>query len=180
MFEKDAKNYHVWSYRQWLVRHFGLWDDAEEWSECERWLRRDIRNNSAWHFRWFLVFARDAAVSEEDIQREEEFAKDAIGLAPQNESPWNYLRGVHKKAQKPLALLEEFARQFADLDEKEKVRSSHALDVLADIYAGEEGKEKEATKALDLLAQKYDPIRANYWNYRKRLLDKSKGTSAVA
>ena len=25
---KDAKNYHVWSYRQWLVRHFGLWPDV--------------------------------------------------------------------------------------------------------------------------------------------------------
>ena len=26
-------------------------------------------------------------------------------------------------------------------------------------------------QALDLLAEKYDPIRANYWNYRKALLD---------
>jgi protein farnesyltransferase/geranylgeranyltransferase type-1 subunit alpha len=42
--------------------------------------------------------------------------------------------------------------------------------VLAEIFAQEDGKTEEAVKALDLLARKYDPIRANYWNYRKSLL----------
>jgi protein farnesyltransferase/geranylgeranyltransferase type-1 subunit alpha len=56
----------------------------------------------------------------------------------------------------------------------EEVYSSHALDLLADIYAEEEDSREKAEKALDLLATKYDPIRANYWNFRKSLLDQPK------
>jgi protein farnesyltransferase/geranylgeranyltransferase type-1 subunit alpha len=53
------------------------------------------------------------------------------------------------------------------------VYSSHALDLLADIYAEEKDSKDEAEKALDLLATRYDPIRANYWNFRKSLLGQS-------
>lgn len=68
----------------------------------------------------------------------------------------------------------------------ENVTSSHALDLLAEIYAneakslaeqgsgceGEQDKKDEskrnAVKALELLAERYDPIRAGYWDWRKR------------
>ncbi len=99
------------------------------------------------------------------------FAQDAIRLAPQNESPWNYLRGLLRKGQKPWSTVEEFAKEFARLDDLDNIRSSHALDLLADVYAEEQGREEEAARALDLLAKNYDPIRANYWNYRKSLLE---------
>ena len=48
------------------------------------------------------------------------------------------------------------------------MRSSHALDVLAMLLAKEEPE--TAARALDLLASRYDPIRANYWNWRKATL----------
>lgn len=180
MFEKDYKNYHVWSYRQWLVRHFSLWDT--ELPYIETLLDEDVRNNSAWNHRWFVVFSRyvdpstgtgaDAAAIKADpliAARETDYAKAKIRLAPQNESPWNYLRGVVRKREGGLAVLTGFAEEFADLGREDQVRSSHALDLLADVYAA--GKEKErAGKALELLARKYDPIRKNYWNYRRGLL----------
>ena len=98
-----------------------------------------------------------------------DYAKAKIRLAPQNESPWNYLRGVVKKREGGLAVLKGFAEEFADLGREDQVRSSHALDLLAEVYGA--GKEKErAGKALELLARKYDPIRKNYWNYRRGLL----------
>lgn len=50
--------------------------------------------------------------------------------------------------------------------------------MLADILAKEDGRSVEAAKALDLLATKYDPIRENYWKYRKTLLPG--GTVAAA
>jgi protein farnesyltransferase/geranylgeranyltransferase type-1 subunit alpha len=75
-----------------------------------------------------------------------------------------------------MSTLKSFALQFADLEKPDEVYSSHALDILADVYAEEEDKKEEAKKALDLLASKYDPIRAHYWNYRKGLLE----TGAVA
>ena len=53
------------------------------------------------------------------------------------------------------------------------IYSSHALDLLADIYADEEGNKEQAKKALELLATRFDPIRAHYWNYRKGLLEVS-------
>ncbi|KAK4561087.1 CAAX geranylgeranyltransferase alpha subunit [Recurvomyces mirabilis] len=174
MFIKDAKNYHVWSYRQWLVKRFGLWEKGEL-EFTERMLREDVRNNSAWNHRWYIVNGREAegvkGVSDEGIRKRElDFAKNAVGKTPQNQSPWNYLRAVVRTAEVPLASLKEFAEQYASLDRPDSVRSSFALDLLADIFAEEEGGKAKAGKALDLLAAKYDPIRKNYWAYRKSQL----------
>jgi len=173
MFALDAKNYHVWSYRQWLVRHFGLWET--ELADVEKLLRADVRNNSAWNHRWFVVFGRPDGKGEggeEVVDREVGVAKEAIALAPQNQSPWSYLRGVLRRAGRGLRSERGFVEGFADLRRPEEVRSSFALDFLADIYAeeGGEGRREEARRALDLLAERYDPIRRNYWEYRKSLL----------
>ena len=155
--------------------------------DVEKLLRADVRNNSAWNHRWFLVFGREGEVdadgskfevTDEVWQREEDFAKDAVALAPQNESPWNYLKGLYRKQRKDIAGLEDFARRYAELN-KEKIRSSHALDLLADICAARPGGQEEARKALDLLAGRFDPIRVNYWNYKKTLLDGSEAAAAA-
>lgn len=92
-------------------------------------------------------------------------------MAPQNQSPWNYLRGLLRYAKLPASSMKDFALEFASLDRPDEVHSSHALDLLADAYAKEVNKKEQAAEALDLLAKKYDPIRANYWNYRKSLLE---------
>ena len=55
----DTKNYHTWSYRQWLLAHFddaGLW--LGELPYVDDLLETDVRNNSAWHHRYFVVFGR--------------------------------------------------------------------------------------------------------------------------
>ncbi|KAG8533205.1 uncharacterized protein KY384_001988 [Bacidia gigantensis] len=181
MFSKDAKNYHVWSYRSWLVRHFSLWET--ELPYIETLLKEDVRNNSAWNHRWFIVFGRhmDPAkdsikdggvifeIDPEIINREIEYAKEKIGLAPQNQSPWNYLRGILKKRSKSLTEIRDFAEQYANLEKEDEIRSSHALDLLADIFT-EENQVERSGKALELLANRFDPIRKNYWNYRRTLL----------
>jgi protein farnesyltransferase/geranylgeranyltransferase type-1 subunit alpha len=77
----------------------------------------------------------------------------------------------------PRSTIKDFALEFADLGRPDEVYSSHALDLLADIYAEEENSKAEAGKALDLLATKYDPIRANYWNFRKDLLEQPKSAA---
>ena len=67
----DAKNYHTWSYRQWVLAHF---DRAEMWEGeiafVERMLDKDVRNNSAWHHRFFVLFERGGAKTEEAVRRE--------------------------------------------------------------------------------------------------------------
>ncbi|KAL8674349.1 MAG: hypothetical protein Q9168_001278, partial [Polycauliona sp. 1 TL-2023] len=96
MFAKDAKNYHVWSYRQWLVRHFSLWDS--ELSYVESLITSDVRNNSAWNHRWFILFGQHVdpssgkgmdvvgnIVDEDLLDREVEYTMAKIRLAPQNQ-----------------------------------------------------------------------------------------------
>jgi protein farnesyltransferase/geranylgeranyltransferase type-1 subunit alpha len=102
------------------------------------------------------------------------YTKVAIRKAPQNQSPWNYLLGILRAAKLPKSTVKDFALEFADLQAPDDVYSSHALDVLADIYGEEENNKESAEKALDLLATRYDPIRASYWDFRKGLLDQSK------
>ena len=174
MFEKDAKNYHVWSYRQWMVKRFGLWEKGEL-EFTERLIEKDVRNNSAWNHRWHVINGREAdgmpGVADQKIrERELEFAKNAAAKAPQNQCPWNYLRGIAKKSEMSLVDLRDFVSQFADVDRPNAIRSSHALDLLAEILAKEEDGKQQAAVALDMLAQKYDPIRKNYWQYRKGML----------
>lgn len=102
-------------------------------------------------------------------QRNNRFAHQAIHKAPQNQSPWNYLRGILTSAKLPISSQLDFVAEFATVDSEHEdaVRSSHALDLLAEIYASEKEKREKAVKAYDLLASKYDPIRANYWAYLK-------------
>jgi protein farnesyltransferase/geranylgeranyltransferase type-1 subunit alpha len=180
----DAKNYHVWSYRQWLVQRFDLWPPTQttdlssstpsELSFTETLLEEDVYNNSAWNHRFFVLFGRDKVdpsyqwdptkIADAVWDHEIQFAKEKILLAPQNISSWNYIQGVQRKCGRELRELEDFTLQFGNPDRAEDVRSSHALDLIADIRAT--SKSDSARRALDLLAERFDPIRANYWKWR--------------
>jgi protein farnesyltransferase/geranylgeranyltransferase type-1 subunit alpha len=78
------------------------------------------------------------------------------------------LRGIAKVSGEGLRSLKGIAREYADVEREGGVRSSHALDLLAEILVDED--KVRAGEALDLLAGTYDPIRKNYWEYRKGLL----------
>jgi len=190
MFDADSKNYHVWSYRQYLVRKLNLFNDIELES-VEELLRTDVRNNSAWSHRFFIVFSNpdystpnskpteaDPAIPKSILDREIEYAKAAICEAPQNQSPWNYLRGVLRKGSMELSTQTCFAGDYAKIGEgeKEDVQSSYALDFLADAWAEEKNIDM-ADKALRLLGDRYDRVRKNYWDWRRTALKEVKGIS---
>lgn len=74
MLAQDSKNYHVWSYRQWLVQRFNIFTDEElKWTEGM--IDEDVRNNSAWNHRFFLVFGKnkDEVPSQDIVNRELEY-----------------------------------------------------------------------------------------------------------
>lgn len=221
---KDTKNYHVWSYRQFLIRYFSLFDLPSEHAWTELMLERDVRNNSAWNHRWFLTFGKTVdpttgkgqecapvsgtvekdMLSDETLATEIEYAISKIRLAPQNPSPWNYLRGVLRKAsgRQDIGLaLKRRVRNVAEefVSDENAVKSSHALEYLAEVYAdggvegegeGEgEGKrkgkpskeaEEKAGKFLDLLSERYDPIRKGYWDWRRKELGLGRGGDVTA
>jgi protein farnesyltransferase/geranylgeranyltransferase type-1 subunit alpha len=194
MFGLDSKNYHVWSYRQYFVRKLDLFpsqsDDPSELTTVERLLDQDVRNNSAWAHRFFIVFSdpghstegskaleRDEKLPEEIIEREIEFSKKQIRRAPQSQSGWNYVRGVLRKGGRELPSMEAFAMEFVRLGWEggtEAVRSSHALEMLGDIWT-ERGEVERADEALRLLGERYDRVRRNYWEYRREELKAGAG-----
>ena len=88
--EADGKNYHTWSYRQWLLAYFGgaggggITMDADDsdfdfdigedlWTGeldfVDTMLAQDIRNNSAWHHRFFVVWGCGVREGESDRER---------------------------------------------------------------------------------------------------------------
>ena len=74
MLEQDSKNYHVWSYRQWLVKRFDLFDKPEELEWTADMIEADVRNNSAWNHRYYLVVGgRDGKPGEDLAKREIEY-----------------------------------------------------------------------------------------------------------
>ncbi|KAK4103963.1 protein prenylyltransferase [Parathielavia hyrcaniae] len=184
---QDTKNYHVWSYRSYLVGKLNLFGDADELAAIEAMIDDDVRNNSAWSHRFFLVFSNPAhaspgfAATEADpkvpaavVDREVEYAEEKIRLAPQNQSGWNYLRGVLVKGGRKLGSVGEFVVGFVkglgEGEEAEDVMSTHALDLLAEIYA-EKGDKEKADLSLTRLGQKWDRIRVGYWEWRKKCVE---------
>lgn len=184
---EDTKNYHVWSYRSYLVGKLNLFGSVEELRAIEAMIDDDVRNNSAWSHRFFLVFSNPehatsgVAATEADpkvpaavVDREVEYAQQKIRLAPQNQSGWNYLRGVLVKGGRKLGTVEEFASGFVkglgEGEDGEDVLSTHALDLLAEIYA-EKGDKERADLSLRRLGQKWDRIRVGYWEWRRKCLE---------
>ncbi|TDL18725.1 protein prenylyltransferase [Rickenella mellea] len=113
----DAKNYHTWAYRQWVLSHFSrpeLW--SGEISFVESMLDEDVRNNSAWHHRFFVVFASGVREGDEDREevrrRELAYTKEKIALAPNNGSAWNYLRGILTHTHTPFATQADFVLPY--------------------------------------------------------------------
>ncbi|OCH86328.1 protein prenylyltransferase [Obba rivulosa] len=186
----DTKNYHTWSYRQWILAHFNdearLWPGELPW--VEELLEEDVRNNSAWHHRFFVVWQsgvrRDEVDREEVLRRELAFTKEKISLAPNNQSAWNYLRGVLDHTHTPYASLTSFVQPYTvgapsdpedsivDLENPRpsagaELPSLPALEFLADIYEAEGGDGiSKAVRIWKSLADEHDTIRKKYWEYR--------------
>ncbi|KAI0763476.1 protein prenylyltransferase [Trametes elegans] len=189
---EDAKNYHTWSYRQWLLAHFNsearLW--ARERAYAEELLAADVRNNSAWHHRFFVVFSSGVRLGDEDreqvLRRELAYAKEKIALAPNNPSAWNYLRGVLEFTKTPFGALKSFVEPYTadkppsrgeevvDLDNPLPTPDAElpcvaALEFLADIYEKQGGDAIEkAVEIWKTLGNERDVIRKKYWEYRIR------------
>ena len=70
---------------------YSLYDKELEY--VEQLLLEDVRNNSAWNQRYFVI-ENTTSFEPEVIDREVDFAISKILIVKRNESPWNYLRGL--------------------------------------------------------------------------------------
>ena len=100
----DAKNYHAWSHRQYVLRSScdtsatstNLWQS--DLSYTDTLISTDMRNNSAWNHRWFVTHrGLHVPLSPDDALLECKYALSKAELDPHNESPWIYLVGLVKE-----------------------------------------------------------------------------------
>ncbi|KAF9522236.1 hypothetical protein CPB83DRAFT_864730 [Crepidotus variabilis] len=224
--EADAKNYHTWSYRQWTLAFFGgagggggvavessdendidfevgedLW--AGELDFVDAMLAQDIRNNSAWHHRFFVVWGcgvREGELDRERIsKRELIFVKQHISFAPNNPSAWNYLRGILRHTSTPFSSVAAFAEPYTsskesisrdnivDLDnprpgEGAELPCSEALEFMADVHEAKTTEEgvNSAVEIWKNLATEHDTMRKKYWEHRIRSAHRSLNTATNA
>jgi len=179
----DNKNYHAWAHRQWVVEKFSKWDHELEFANSL--LQEDFRNNSAWNYRHFVIFhclgdasSNDNSTSnfsrsrlpEETIEREVEYSFQFIKKAPNNQSPWTYIRGLFAKGgnyssyPRLKSLCNEFKEKYATCP--------HVASLLVDIYQ-QEGTSETLQKAIELcftLEASLDSIHKKYWYFVRNQL----------
>lgn len=187
--DEDAKNYHAWSHRQWIIMTLPtsatLWSNEKQYTHSL--LERDCRNNSAWNQRWFVVHrgSKDP-LSGEECREEAEYALESVGGDPYNESPWRYLIGVLRERVKVLTReggdIGEFIDGYLTKIEDTKQKLSSKVENPNDCYnltsayidllqmKGDQNSLSQAADFARELSSLYDTIRAKYWNMREEEL----------
>ncbi|XP_063699477.1 protein farnesyltransferase/geranylgeranyltransferase type-1 subunit alpha [Culicoides brevitarsis] len=168
--DMDAKNYHAWQHRQWAIKTFNLWDD--ELFYTDKLISQDIRNNSAWNQRFFVL--QHTGFTEDVIDRELHYVMNRIKIIKNNESSWNYLRGILQRNEGGLTSNPDVV-QFAEDLYAEGVHSPYLLAFLLDVYEEKclanlkaedfAETEKKFYDICEKLETKFDTIRAKYWRY---------------
>lgn len=141
----------------------------------DRLIQEDIRNNSAWNQRFFVV--KKMGFTPQVIADECRYALKCINKAKRNESAWNYLKGVLRQSVDTAALSgNPEVVEFCENLYQNECRSPHLLTFLVDLYTekcirgGITREERIAyiDKVYSMcqdLAIKYDIIRQKYWLY---------------
>jgi len=183
--DDDAKNYHAWSYRQFVVSRFDLWDGELQFTATL--IEEDIRNNSAWNQRWFVIEKTCGFKDVPFLSEELEYVMDCAELAPNNESPFNYLLGIFRLLKKSsldelffssvktvLAWGEGLLVKLADKSHSQLL-AAHPPTVIGLLFELNvfSGNIPQAISLATNLADEYDSIRCKYWNYRINKIQES-------
>lgn len=166
LIQEDSKNYHAWSYRQWVIKTFNLWE--KELAYLDHLLTQDLRNNSAWNMRYFVFTHAPELTS---IEKEINTAFHWISKSPNNQSPWNYIKGLLAK------------RDYSDFPDVEKrcldaitkyPACPNPLVLLIDILDKRNTQESlaSAQEYCDKLAANLDVVHKKYWLFRRAELAK--------
>eukprot|EP00038_Savillea_parva_P020712 m.32213 g.32213 ORF g.32213 m.32213 type:complete len:308 (-) comp4871_c0_seq1:20-943(-) len=172
--EQDAKNYHCWQHRHWAMERFNLFKSKQECGLdfVDRLLVEDVRNNSAWNHRYFVI-QNTTGFTPDVVADEVAYALETVGKVAENESAWNYIKGISSHVDRGLLAFPHI-KEVALLSVPHARCHVHALATLLDICVLEANDKNGAAASqagdlCDTLIQK-DEVRASYWRWRKTQL----------
>jgi len=180
IYSEDDKNYHMWTYRMWLTQFSNSWE--REFIDIVKKLGENPKNNSAWSYRYFLVF-HDADYIKV-AKNEVDFARNYITKDVDNESAWVYYKGLlffspnktfgDKSTANSLSnLLKEDAKNFCMAICKADEKNRFSRGMLVDLFKENKETVENAKKLCDELCE-VDKIRKNYWLWVKENIDGKK------
>lgn len=173
MLRQDSKNYHGWQHRQWLIKEFNAWHLEIDYTQDL--IEDDIRNNSAWNHRYYVIENTTGFIGEA-LESEIKFTCHRIRLTPNNESSWNYLRGILSSI--GLNSNQLIVKMCEDLYKNRETRSSHLIafmiDCIEECLSSQTKPDQnlltEALRLCEELSNQIDVIRKEYWNFIAREL----------
>lgn len=160
---QDEKNYHVWAHRQWVAKEFGLFDS--EFDYVVEMLKHDFRNNSVWNYRFFLIentTKLDVIVRTKEI----DFGFTYISKSPNNESAWNYVRGLAFHHTNSLDLVKYLSSLTESLLKRASINvfGNATLVKCFETLGGKENLSNAITTCKSL--EQLDGIRQRYWAFK--------------
>lgn len=171
LFDEDAKNHHVWSYKSWFLNYFeyDLDDYAAEVDYIGKLIEKDVLNNSAWCFRYKLImdlFNRSKDEQKELLLLEElEYSEEQINKYPDNISSWNYhFRMLELLNNNNFSIKKDlFSLYEAHLNE-----SVYPIEYYAKYLSliDKHGNQARIKDLYLILRDHRDPIRKVYWDYK--------------
>lgn len=176
--ELVPKSYHAWQHRQWTIQthkfsNFGLM--TSEMKFADNMLQKDVRNNSAWNQRFFITKQR-GKVDFIFVKNELSYVINKLKIAFDNESTWNYLRGLlgFFKDLKKLPQYQELINFVENEFYEKKNLNRHLIAFMIDAKiemilelceSNELVQSQKVFQLCNLMAEKFDPLRRNYWKF---------------
>jgi len=105
-------------------------------------------------------------ISGEVLEKEVEYTIQWIKKAPNNESPWAYIKGLFRG--KKYSNYPKLVQLFVEFRDK-YITSSHVHSLLLDIYEEQSTKEslQKAVEFCTMLEVNLDNLHRKFWNYRR-------------
>ncbi|CAN8254217.1 unnamed protein product [Cochlearia groenlandica] len=178
----DAKHYHAWSHRQWALWALGGWE--YELDYCHELLEADVFNNSAWNQRHYVITSSPSLGGLEAMRESEvSYTIKAILANPANESSWRYLKALYKDDKESWISDQSISSVCLKVLSRTDCFQGFALSTLLDLLCdgliptkdhrdsvralATEEPESNLTNSVCNILCRVDPIRANYWAWRK-------------
>lgn len=143
----------------------------------DKLLKADQRNNSAWNQR-FHIIKTFYGLDGDTIQQEISYVLEKMQIIKNNESAWNYLRGVicHNSGKlSDYPEVQEICERHFNSGYQEACLVSYLFDLYREKYLLDKTDEtyyEKAVECLNILATKCDKIRKKYWTYLKEEMRK--------